>query len=256
MTSTTGPTLSKNDLAVLGALFDPEASLTTTTTLGGLQDATPSSRADVNVSSSVVEAERSAVQLLNTPDPTAAQVRTAISQLSRLIDENPSYASAYTNRAQATRLLPNALTDPEILTSILSDLHSAIKLSSSPSGPAQLQLQQGVNRVLATAHSHRAFILLHASSDASLFKLLSTTVDLAPLGLPPDVTQSRLEELASQDFATAGRNGDEKARQMAVKTNPYAKLCGSIVREALREEIRGFYGLQGEAPRHEGGVAC
>ena len=48
--------------------------------------------------------------------------------------------------------------------------------------------------------------------------------------------QSELEELASKDFAAAARYGDEAAREMSVRTNPYAKMCGAIVKNALREE--------------------
>jgi hypothetical protein len=36
-----------------------------------------------------------------------------------------------------------------------------------------------------------------------------------------------------------GRYGNELAREMAVRTNPYAKLCGGIVKGALMEEVRG-----------------
>jgi len=33
-----------------------------------------------------------------------------------------------------------------------------------------------------------------------------------------------------------GRYGNEMARAMSVATNPYAKLCGGIVKEAMRAE--------------------
>lgn len=48
--------------------------------------------------------------------------------------------------------------------------------------------------------------------------------------------KGELEELASGDFAAAARYGDEAAREMSVRTNPYAKMCGAIVKNALREE--------------------
>ena len=48
--------------------------------------------------------------------------------------------------------------------------------------------------------------------------------------------KSELEEMASRDFASAARFGDEVAREMSVRTNPYAKMCGAIVKNALREE--------------------
>lgn len=47
------------------------------------------------------------------------------------------------------------------------------------------------------------------------------------------------------DFQQGGRYGNEIARQMAVKTNPYAKMCGAIVKEAMRKEMTG--GCEGES---------
>jgi len=47
---------------------------------------------------------------------------------------------------------------------------------------------------------------------------------------------AQLEELASQDFMLGGRYGNKIARQLSVQTNPYAKACGAIVKEALRKE--------------------
>lgn len=75
--------------------------------------------------------------------------------------------------------------------------------------------------MLRTAYSHRAFLYLKASE---------TGTELKGLG------KSELEELASKDFAAAARFGDEAAREMSVRTNPYAKMCGAIVKNALREE--------------------
>ena len=43
--------------------------------------------------------------------------------------------------------------------------------------------------------------------------------------------------MASHELALGGRFGNDIARQLAVQTNPYAKLCGEIVREALRKEM-------------------
>ena len=56
-----------------------------------------------------------------------------------------------------------------------------------------------------------------------------------------ELSSQGLEEAASHELALGGRYGNETARQLAVKTNPYAKLCGSIVREALTKEISDFY---------------
>lgn len=56
-----------------------------------------------------------------------------------------------------------------------------------------------------------------------------------------DLSREDLEEAASRELGLGGRYGNETARQLAIKTNPYAKLCGSIVREALTKEIADYY---------------
>jgi len=65
------------------------------------------------------------------------------------------------------------------------------------------------------------------------------------VALPPTLTclsSTALEELASRDFALGGRYGNKIARQLSVQTNPYAKACGAIVKEALRKEREEFAG--------------
>lgn len=51
---------------------------------------------------------------------------------------------------------------------------------------------------------------------------------------------AQLEELASRDFALGGRYGNKVARGLSVRTNPYAKACGAIVREALKGEMEDY----------------
>lgn len=48
--------------------------------------------------------------------------------------------------------------------------------------------------------------------------------------------------MAARDFDAGGRYGNPVAREMSVRTNPYAKLCGNIVREAMRREVEEFGG--------------
>ena len=47
------------------------------------------------------------------------------------------------------------------------------------------------------------------------------------------------EEAASRDFQISGRYGGEIGRALGVAINPTAKLCGVMVREALRREYGG-----------------
>ena len=44
-------------------------------------------------------------------------------------------------------------------------------------------------------------------------------------------------EAASRDFWMGGRYGNEVARGLAVHANPTAKLCGQMVKEAMRREF-------------------
>ena len=80
-------------------------------------------------------------------------------------------------------------------------------------------------------------LLLRASTSTPFFELLKSTEHELMVG----TDQARCEELASRDFGVAGRYGHKTAQSLAVKTNPYAKLCGQIVKEALQRETTMYY---------------
>lgn len=222
--------LSKHDRVILGALFDPEASLDRST---NIQDITPS---DITASEAARNAEQTAIRLLNTSSPSQHDVESAVEQLTNIITSNPNYASAYNNRAQACRLLPDAVTNASTLGAILSDLNRAISLSTPALPVTPITAHDA--RVLASAHAHRGYLFLRASTSEEFFNLVKS-VDVPSL---VNVTaQSACEELASRDFSIAGRYGNKTAQSLAVKTNPYAKLCGQIVKEALQREITTYY---------------
>jgi hypothetical protein len=176
---------------------------------------------------------------LAVPQPTKPEVERAITALSELIDAHPKYASAYTNRAQALRLVVGdaiftQIEDEVDLERIFADLGTAISLAtpSCPTQTASVSPQQA--QVLATAHSHRAYLDLKAAQAASASPTLK--LESGPEMLR-GMDKDRLEEMASREFEAAGRYGDKVAREMAVRTNPYAKMCGAIVKKALREEV-------------------
>ncbi|KAK5072104.1 hypothetical protein LTR64_004118 [Lithohypha guttulata] len=225
--------LSQNDRAVLGALFDPEASLTANTVI---VDQPAAENPSSHIPPSVVAAEEAAIRLLDSTNPSEQDVKSAIAELNIIVANHPKYASAYANRAQAYRLLPDSGTDTAILSDILTDLDTAISLSSPLSPVSPVSKHDAT--VLSQAHTHRGYLLLRASTSDSQFEQLN------PLQRPllQGVAQrSQLEELASKDFSIAGRYGNKVAQQLAVKTNPYAKLCGQIVKEALQREIKEYY---------------
>lgn len=47
-----------------------------------------------------------------------------------------------------------------------------------------------------------------------------------------------LERMAGRDFQAGGRYGNAIAKQMAVQLNPYSKMCGEIVKEALLPDLK------------------
>jgi hypothetical protein len=52
-----------------------------------------------------------------------------------------------------------------------------------------------------------------------------------------------LEEASARDFFMGGRYGNEIGKAMVVHTNPYAKMCGNIVKEvARRGNLRSSFG--------------
>lgn len=238
--------------------------------------------------SSLLALEASILAPLNTACPSASTLRTAIDALSALIIQHPNHASAYNNRAQATRLLLGD--DLRVNEAVWTDLGTAIALlggtkasSSSSSSNLETSSTSQVVVVVVVVSKHNASVLSKAYTQRAwmLWKLAKsspakgTTEDstnspffaeqrdfdfpkadsedniITPSSkssfteqqnLPAQLrglSRNDLEELASRDFTMGGRYGDESARGMAVRTSPYAKLCGQIVQEAMKGDFVG-----------------
>ncbi|EPS33943.1 hypothetical protein POX_a01066 [Penicillium oxalicum] len=251
------PSLTKNDSAVLQALFDAESSPSSGITVS---PSIPSWPATVDISPAdlnVLKSRETQIirELQTTENPDEATVRSALSELSKLVDQHPSYPPAYTNRAQTLRLLadlqytqehPDAtesspdesLFTPaaaEISSRVFVDLGKAITLAT-PASPAD-PVSPVQARLLADAHTHRGYLLLKMAR----VKQTRTQPEADALGPERlrEYSADRLEEMASRDFFLGGRYGNKVAQQLAVQTNPYAKMCGAIVKEAIRKEIEG-----------------
>ncbi|KAJ5906046.1 uncharacterized protein N7473_002962 [Penicillium subrubescens] len=257
------PSLTNNDAAVLQALFDAESSPSS----GVKVDPTlPSWPAAVNISQTDLTTlkTRETQIILNlqaTSTPTEETVQTALKELNTLLEEYPTYPPAYTNRAQTLRLLadleynnhtthsaktesePESITDESLFTpeasdlssKIFADLGKAITLAT-PVSPAD-PISSVQARLLADAHTHRGYLLLKAAR----VKKTRPGVEVDSVG-PERLrghSADQLEEMASRDFFLGGRYGNKVAQQMAVQTNPYAKMCGAIVKEAMRKEMEG-----------------
>jgi hypothetical protein len=187
-------------------------------------------------------------------------LKQAIDGLSSLITEHPDYPPLYANRAQALRMLiqsPSssiieesdkdaAIFYPENIntaTQLLSDLGKAISLASPSNSSGSVSPAQA--RLLSNTYTHRGYLLLKAGKIRKEEEETETEgSEKKSTGGPEQLlriaSRDELEEMASQDFFQAGRYGNEVAKQLSVQTNPYAKMCGAIVKEALKKEIEEF----------------
>ena len=109
----------------------------------------------------------------------------------------------------------------------MSDLDKGIKLATPSSSDAYSNHQKDV---LSAAHTHRGFLLLKAADRVRNGQLISGR----SLGT---ISGDEIEEWANADFMAGAKYGNKMAQEMTVKTNPYAKMCGAIVKEAMRKEI-------------------
>lgn len=232
--------LSSHDNSILKALFDQEASLS-----GAVQidkSLQPLRQFTKTSFESIRQEEQTIVRPLSADSPSEQTIRSVIQNLDTFISKHPDYAPAYVNRAQAARLL---IPIDDIFTpkfaqasaAILSDLNQVIKLAT-PASP-QDAVSEHQSKLLAAAHTHRGLLLLRASSLAKSGQTVEGAGDRMR-----NASADEIEELASKDFYAGGRYGDKTAQQLSVKTNPYAKMCGAIVKEALSKEIEEARGLQ------------
>ncbi len=169
---------------------------------------------------------------------------------SLLIEEYPQYASTYNNRAQVIRwqygdhILSQDSTSnssnsfSKNLETALSDLDSAIRLGT-PRSPTP-SLHHKPSSLCKLTHNVRATLLFTVSKD--LRKGESSGQERGGfhiLRIPPfeNVTTEMLEEASARDFVMGGRCGSEIGKAMAIHTNPYAKICGSIVKEAMKKKF-------------------
>ncbi|KAI6833588.1 hypothetical protein KC340_g6417 [Hortaea werneckii] len=227
-------TLSKHDFHVFGALFDPESSLSSTCQIKESESAYYSP----DTLTYVKRIERQTLASVDTATPPRADILNTIQALSELIKEYPEYASAYNNRAEARRLsysTEELMHLPNILNAIFTDLGRAISLATPKDDLNTVSAEDAV--VLAAAHTHRASLLYSASQMNLPESVLSQVESMA------GQSREQLEEHASKNFAAGGRFGNKLAKQLAVKTNPYAKLCSGIIKEAMRNELNATPGV-------------
>lgn len=253
--------LSNRDLHVLEKIKDPESNPAARVVID------PSLSRDPHITDSalyeaIVQRERAIVQTIQSietqlsrshaPDAHETAIegfRQCISELDGLITEEPKYASARNNRAQITRRLygdsmllnittgmpmpliaePKRSQRRDAAAAALDHLERSIALLSPATPHTPLSPQAA--RTLSMAHTQRAAIYLRTC------KLLSDRLlDLDESRPEAQWTKLNFEEAASRDLAYGGRYGNQIAKGLAVSVNPTAKLCGQIVREAMKKE--------------------
>ena len=247
--------LSSADSKVLTQVFDPESGPARAEVI--VDPSLPADRhiTDATLLSELRSREKGAIGLIEafetssdrTPKAKEVAYRSALETLNSIIEAHPKYASARNNRAQLRRwrfgdrnmIVRRASTDreqSEAASSTLLDLQKATTLASPKRSQDAVSPAQG--RLLAQAYTQLGALYLSASKDLvqapSSSEEAAFTVADASFA---DWTKDRFEEEASRLFYLGGLYGNEVAKALAVHTNPHAKLCGSIVKEAMRKEF-------------------
>lgn len=183
--------------------------------------------------------EAQAIAPLGKGEPSKDVIEGAIMALSTIILEHKDYASAYNNRAQALRLLlgDDDLTE-EGTARVWEDLRQCISLAQ------QAPENQRDEKLLGAAYTQRGVLLL---ATAKSLKTLDNEERRSNLPrelqrIADDSASStkfseEMEKEAESAFKEGAKYGDEAAKMMVVHLNPMRKLCGQMVREALRRDM-------------------
>ncbi|KAK4628984.1 hypothetical protein CLAFUW4_08594 [Fulvia fulva] len=244
-------TLSKADSKVLEQVFDPESGPAKAEVLVNPDLPIDRHISDHDLLAQLKSREKEAISFIEQCEASGrahqnkdAAYLAALAILDDLINSHPDYASARNNRAQLRRWRfgdRNTLCQRKACfnnsrragaTAAVADLKSAITLASPDRPQDAVSPTQG--RLLAQAHTQLGAIYYAA------FKDLEEDPDMEVAELESAVwTKDKFEEEASRLFYLGGLYGNEVAKALAVHTNPHAKLCGSIVKEAMRKELSG-----------------
>ncbi|KAF3011994.1 hypothetical protein E8E14_002344 [Neopestalotiopsis sp. 37M] len=251
-------TLSRRDENVLEKMKDPESdpamSIMVDSTLPKDPNITESSiyervskrEKEIVLSMQQLEMQLAGMRVSQSVHDPVQEYTACVSRLGELISEFPRYASARNNRAQALRRLygdklVSKVSDTQALKqdasdeeraqaaiTLLGDLDEAISLLTPKSVFGSISPVAG--RTLSLAHTQRGAIYHMTAKSAS--------AERQDLGERREFGWSAVdfETAASRDFALGGRYGNDVAKGLAVATNPTAKLCGQIVREAMKKE--------------------
>lgn len=263
------PRLTPSDAKILATVFDPEsAPEAAQINVDPNQPQDPYIRDTALLASLRVE-ELVAVKLIEDYSKAPVEQQSeeakqgvflkALAVLSDIAERHPKYASVWNNQAQLRRwrygdrgVLAANTTDcgrtvnsPTLearnaIVHALQDLDTAIALASPRSQNAAVSPAQG--RLLAQAWTQRAAIFWGTARDLQSPEMTLVAPSHGDDSEEPDWmswSSTRFEEEGSRCFFMAGLYGSEVGRAMAVLSNPTAKLCGGIVKEAMRRERCG-----------------
>ena len=263
-------TLTAHDQSILEKIQDPEAASAAPLMVDPELPRDPH-LSDPALYQTVTQKEREIITSIQTvelqlaglnsalPESPLSQYLGCVKSLDSLVEDYPNYASARNNRAQALRriygdgvlvqssskakgpedsqVLETEASDTTLLSissTILNDLTTAIVLLTpiNPFSPLSPQAA----KTLSQSYTQRGAIY-HATAK----RLSSVGVKLRIDSSRKEASWNHLdfEENASMDFMLGGRYGNEIAKALAVSTNPTAKLCGEMVKEAMRKEYAG-----------------
>ncbi|UPK89515.1 hypothetical protein LCI18_000450 [Fusarium solani-melongenae] len=253
--------LSKHDINVLEKIKDPESNPYAGIVLDSSLPRDPNIT-DAGVYERVVEKEREIIRSIQKleiqlkdlgldqgRDAAVNGYRECLSAIEDMISEHPNYASARNNRVQIFRRLygdaillsetsdntiplienPDTSEKRRVVATALNDMETSIALLSPSSPTAPISPQAA--RTLSMAHTQRAAMYLKTAK-----LLLHRSLDVDQGLRESKWEKLDFEEAASRDLALGGRYGNQIAKGLAVSVNPTAKLCGQIVREAMKKE--------------------
>jgi hypothetical protein len=184
-------------------------------------DLPPDNRYSLTTINQLVEQEKNAIKFVD-----SKQYIHAMHIFNEIVCKYPNYASAYNNRAQLKRILNTGngyngssnmekkQPDNQIVQSVITDLKRAIELCHESNKVSKMQ-----GTVLCQAYSQLGAVYLEQAKSENA-----------------DGDRWVLEELASEALYNAGLYGNEVAKSLGTKINPYARLCGNIVKDALVRE--------------------
>lgn len=241
--------LSKTYTRILACVFDPESAQASQNVTIDSNLPEDNQISDCQVLQRIARRQRDAIRLIEqfetseVPTESAKDeaYKAALMILDDLIAEHPDFAAARNDRAQLRRWrygdhdticqAASSITEEQAKMGAVAvqDLRTALRLAAPTRTDASVSSKQG--RLLAQSYTQLGALLLAASQDLDRQDYVIVSAGFE------DWTKSRFEDEASRAFFLGGAYGNDVARALAVHTNPHAKLCGSVVEEAIRREI-------------------